>query len=90
MSVFFLDICVTDAIILVDREQGGAVNIQDQGVQVYSLFKLSELLNILKDANKITAEMVEAVAKFIASNQIAAPKIDTVKEGKCIESLPKP
>ncbi|XP_011185544.2 uridine 5'-monophosphate synthase [Zeugodacus cucurbitae] len=63
-------IVVTDAVVVVDREQGGALNITKQQVRVHSLFTLSFLLNTLHEAGKIQRDTVEAVAKYIAASQI--------------------
>lgn len=61
---------VTDAIVVVDREQGGALNTENNGVKMYSLFTLSQLLNILKEAKKIDESTVKSVAKYIEACQI--------------------
>ena len=63
-------IVVTDAVVVVDREQGGAVNIEKQQVRMHSLFTLSFLLNTLHEAGKIQGDTVDAVAKYIAAYQI--------------------
>ncbi|KAI8129898.1 Uridine 5'-monophosphate synthase [Lucilia cuprina] len=63
-------ITVTDAVIVVDREQGGAANIAKYSVRVHSLFTLSFLLNTLLEAGKIDRDTVEAVAKYVSSVQI--------------------
>lgn len=61
---------VTDAVVVVDREQGGARNIAECSVKMHSLFTLSFLLNTLLEAGKISSETVNSVAKYIASVQI--------------------
>uniref|UniRef100_T1PCL7 Uridine 5'-monophosphate synthase n=1 Tax=Musca domestica TaxID=7370 RepID=T1PCL7_MUSDO len=63
-------IVVTDAVVVVDREQGGAANIANHSVRMHSLFTLSFLLNTLLEAGKIQRETVESVAKYIAAVQI--------------------
>ncbi|ALC46689.1 r-l [Drosophila busckii] len=63
-------IVVTDAVVVVDREQGGAANIAKHGVRMHSLFTLSFLLNTLREAGRIEKSTVDAVAKYIASAQI--------------------
>lgn len=55
---------------MVDREQGGAKNIEDNGIRMHSLFTLSQLLNILQGAGKIEDSTVKAVAKYISTCQI--------------------
>lgn len=66
----FAGILVNDAIVVVNREQGGVANITNNGIHMHSLFTLSQLLNILKDEGKINEETVEAVAKYIADSQV--------------------
>jgi len=61
---------VTDAIVVVDREQGGSINIQNNGVKMHSLFTLSYLLNVLKEVGKIEESTVKSVAKYIETCQI--------------------
>lgn len=63
-------ITVNDAIVVVDREQGGVENIKQNGVRMHSLFTLSYLLGVLKEANKIDEATVEAVKKYISACQI--------------------
>lgn len=81
-----LGIIVTDAIVMVDREQGGAKNIEDKGIRMHSLFTLSQLLGILQRAGKIEDSTVKSVAKFISSCQIKGdgsfvdPFLKTVNE----------
>lgn len=63
-------IVVTDAVVVVDREQGGAGNISKHNVKMHSLFTLSFLLNTLLEDGKICRDTVDAVAKYIALVQI--------------------
>lgn len=63
-------IVVTDAVVVVDREQGGVVNINKFGVRTHSLFTLSFLMNALLEAGRIQKDTVESVAKYIADAQI--------------------
>lgn len=71
---------------MVDREQGGARNIEENGIRMHSLFTLSQLLNILQGAGKIEDSTVKSVAKFISSCQIKSdgsmvePSVKTVNE----------
>lgn len=60
---------VNDAVVVVNREQGGEANIALNAVKVHSLFNLSFLLEILRDAGKIEQSVVDAVSAFVASSQ---------------------
>ncbi|KAF7259484.1 hypothetical protein EG68_03149 [Paragonimus skrjabini miyazakii] len=61
-------ICVSRALILVDREQGGTENLRSRHkLSVDSLFKLSELTEILCDAGRVTEEQKSRVIHFLQS-----------------------
>lgn len=64
-----IGIVVTDAVVVVNREQGADANIAKDNVKVHSLFNLSFLLEVLRDAGKIDQSMVEAVSAFVAGSQ---------------------
>uniref|UniRef100_A0A0K8TMZ9 Uridine 5'-monophosphate synthase n=1 Tax=Tabanus bromius TaxID=304241 RepID=A0A0K8TMZ9_TABBR len=61
---------VTDVIVVVDREQGGAKNIHEESVRMHSLLTLSYLLDTLKKGKRVTENTVIAVAKYIEGCQI--------------------
>nr|XP_013816029.1 PREDICTED: uridine 5'-monophosphate synthase [Apteryx mantelli mantelli] len=56
---------VTDAIVLLDREQGGKARLEERGIRLHSVCTLSEMLEILQQQGKVATEMVEKVKKFI-------------------------
>lgn len=62
-------IVVNDAIVVIDRQQGGAANITRNDVRVHSLFQISEFLRILREANRIDDECVNTITEYIANNQ---------------------
>jgi orotate phosphoribosyltransferase len=61
---------VKDIIVLIDREQGGKNIMKEKGYNIYSVITISEMLEILKDANKLDTQTVEKVKNFIKQNQI--------------------
>lgn len=63
---------VTDAIVLLDREQGGKDKLQAHGIHLHSVCTLSKMLEILERQKKIDAEMVERVKRFIQENVFVA------------------
>ncbi|XP_064075003.1 uridine 5'-monophosphate synthase-like [Vanessa tameamea] len=60
---------VTDAVIVLEREQGGASVLKANGVDVKSIFTMSELVKILRDAGRISDETVEIVSDHIKECQ---------------------
>jgi len=62
---------VTDVLVILDREQGGAKKLADAGYTLHSLGTLSEVLDALVAAGKVDVEMRANVAEFIAANQFA-------------------
>lgn len=54
---------------MIDREQGGTANIIANNVNVQSLFKISEFLGILKEANRIDDQCVNSITDYILTNQ---------------------
>ncbi|XP_037693260.1 uridine 5'-monophosphate synthase isoform X2 [Choloepus didactylus] len=63
---------VTDAIVLLDREQGGKNELQAHGIRLHSVCTLSKMLEILEQQKKIDAEMVGRVQRFIQENVFVA------------------
>lgn len=60
---------IEDAIVVVNREQGGVENIAKRGIKLHSLFTLSYLLETLNAADKIEASMVKSVSEYISRSQ---------------------
>jgi len=56
---------VTDAVVLVDREQGGLANLVEQGINAHAVLKFSEILLELKVAGLIDAETYGMVADYL-------------------------
>ncbi|XP_072171665.1 uridine 5'-monophosphate synthase-like [Diadema setosum] len=61
---------VTDAIVLLDRAQGGKKRLQDSGINLYSAFDLPYVVKILRTHEKISEAVVDSVHKFIQENMI--------------------
>ncbi|XP_041367772.1 uridine 5'-monophosphate synthase-like isoform X2 [Gigantopelta aegis] len=62
-------VVVTDAVVLLDREQGGADRLSSQGIKLHSVCTLTKVLDILQKADKLSAEMVKKVQTFISENK---------------------
>ncbi|KAL8618911.1 hypothetical protein ACOMHN_020330 [Nucella lapillus] len=62
---------VTQAVVLLDREQGGAQRLKDKGVLLHSVCTLSKALDVLQKAGKLEPAMVARVQEFITANQFS-------------------
>ncbi|XP_048391023.1 uridine 5'-monophosphate synthase [Stegostoma tigrinum] len=63
---------VTDAVVLLDREQGGRARLEEEGIRLHSVCSLSTLLEILHGQGNIDSEIVESVKTFIRTNILPA------------------
>lgn len=62
-----------EAVIILDREQGGRQNLATNDVAIKSLFTMSNLINILVEHNKISAQMALKVKNYL--NDTKAPAV---------------
>lgn len=60
---------VEDAIVVVNREQGGAESLAKRGIQMHSLFTLSYLLEVLNNDGLIDDKTLKNVEDYIAKSQ---------------------
>ncbi|XP_075222950.1 rudimentary-like isoform X2 [Lycorma delicatula] len=61
---------VTDAVVVVDRQQGGTANLQKNGIKIHPLITLSQVMDILHAAGKVDLDIVKAVNYYISINQV--------------------
>jgi uridine monophosphate synthetase len=59
---------VTDILVLIDREQGGAQWLAEAGCRLHAVFRLSALLEVLVAHDRITPEKREEVLEWIRAN----------------------
>ncbi len=57
---------VTDIVVLIDREQGGAEELATRGYRVHSVLKLKECVRVLKEAKQISDVQYQEVLEFLA------------------------
>ncbi|XP_042350408.1 uridine 5'-monophosphate synthase [Plectropomus leopardus] len=65
---------VTDAIVLMDREQGGVEMLASQRIKLHPIISMFKLLNVLLAAERINAHTAQSVRKFILDNNTFSPK----------------
>jgi len=61
---------VNDVVVLLDRQQGGEWNLNQRGLNLYSVFKLRPLLAMLRGAGKIDEVMEKKVHAFLEANDM--------------------
>lgn len=64
-----VDLRVSDAVVLLDRFQGGKEMLQSQGIKLHSLLTLPEVFEVLCDKGKVDQEMAGKVRAFLSANK---------------------
>ncbi len=64
---------VRDAVVLVDREQGGREHLAAAGVQLHAAYTFAGLLDILAAAGRIPADQVAAVQAYLRTTRATVP-----------------
>ena len=57
---------VSDAVVLIDREQGGVANLAAAGITAHAVMRLGEILTVLTAAERITGEEAATVRAYLA------------------------
>ncbi len=59
------ELVISDAVVLIDREQGGVEALRKKGYRLHAVLKLSEILATLQNIGRISAEEVAAVKQYL-------------------------
>lgn len=59
---------VTQALVIMDREQGGKKNIENSGIKMKSLYTLTQMMEYLLEADKVSQETVNKVAEYLKTS----------------------
>lgn len=73
----------TDAIVLLNREQGGERLLKEKGITMHALFSLTQLMAILREENHIDGVTVQKVEEYLKNSQVDA---SVLKKEKLSES----
>jgi len=60
---------VSDVIILIDREQGGKKHLTEKGYNLHAVFTITEMIDVLQQANILDDAVATKVKEFITKNQ---------------------
>ncbi|XP_066275534.1 uridine 5'-monophosphate synthase-like isoform X4 [Branchiostoma lanceolatum] len=85
-SLESVGLVVTDAVVLLDREQGGKQKLKEAGIALQSICGTSQLLRILRKHEKIPESVAEQVRDFVRNNTFPPSQEPPVKKSRKILS----
>ena len=59
------DLMVEDVLVLIDREQGGAGDLAERGYRLHAVLRLTDLLDMLAESDRITTEQRADVMTYL-------------------------
>lgn len=65
------ELVVRDVLVLIDREQGGAQDLAEQGYQLHAALTLTELLDALRASERITEDQYNEVTAYLERTRAA-------------------
>ena len=71
---------VTDAVVLLNREQGGAENLARNGIRLHSVCGVHQLVDVLLGQNRIGDETARRVIQFVKNNQVGTVDSPATKD----------
>lgn len=65
---------VSDVVVLLDRQQGGRINIEGRGLKLHAVLTMDMVCQVLLDNKRIDAQKVSEIKAFISQNQVSLSK----------------
>ena len=65
-------IAVTDVVVLIDREQGGAAVLRRNGIRLHAVLTITTMMQVLKKESLLEQDVIDRVFDFIKNNQVGA------------------
>lgn len=59
---------VRDVLVLIDREQGGGDDLAERGYRLHTILRLTEILDMLRESDRITPAQHTDVLQYLASS----------------------
>ncbi|XP_067127492.1 uridine 5'-monophosphate synthase [Centruroides vittatus] len=60
---------ISDCIVLLDREQGGKINLERERIKLHSIYTMSTMLSLLHKHNKIDKSNLDLIEKFVEDHK---------------------
>ncbi|XP_017772254.1 PREDICTED: uridine 5'-monophosphate synthase [Nicrophorus vespilloides] len=73
------NIQTTEAVVLLNREQGGEKLLKDNGIKMHALLTMTQLMKFLKEADCVTDETCQKVADYLKASQVDASVLNKTK-----------
>lgn len=72
----------TDAVVLLNREQGGEEFLKNNGIKMHALLKMTQLMRILQEAGCIDDDIVQKVEKYLSTTKVDKTVMDKIVENR--------
>ena len=73
---------VTDAVVLLNREQGGAKRLEQRDIKLHSVVTISEVLEVLQANGSVTKDIANSVREFIVANTCSSDGATAYAKGQ--------